>query len=100
LAVSVFKSTRSAPFQWVTDNQRLFPDVCSKTENGFVIQENCFVGTGGRNILNKKLNDFSDMIFGAGTAPRYTGLAEAMIRHGSRPEPAHFAVSISFNLSL
>ena len=100
LAVSGFTSTRGAPFQWVTDNQRLFPDVCSKAENGFVIQENCFVGTGGRNILTKKLNDFSDMIFGAGTAPRYTGLAEAMIRHGSRPEPAHFAVSISFNLSL
>jgi hypothetical protein len=29
----------------VTDNQRLFPDVCSKTENGFVAWENCFVGT-------------------------------------------------------
>jgi hypothetical protein len=34
----------------VTDNQWLFPDVCSKTENGFVAWENCFVGTKRRNI--------------------------------------------------
>jgi hypothetical protein len=46
----------------VTDNQRLFPDVCSKTENGFVDRENCFVGIGRRNIGDKKLNDFSEVI--------------------------------------
>jgi hypothetical protein len=81
----------------VTDNQWLFPDVCSKTENGFVIQENCFVGTGGRNILNKKLNDFSDMIFGAATAARYMGLAAAMIRDASRPSsPSAFPSIVPF----
>ena len=31
------------------DNRRLFPDICAKTENGFVAQENCFVGPAGRN---------------------------------------------------
>jgi hypothetical protein len=88
LAVSGFRSTRHAPFQWVTDNQRLFPDVCSEVENGFVVQENCFVGTGRRNILTKKLNDFSKVIFGTVTAARYTSLAAAMIRGAKPSRPA------------
>src|SRR5882757_6045892 len=59
----------------VTDNQRLFPDVCSKTENGFVGWENCFVGTSRRNIRSKKLNNFSEVILTLGMTTRLAGLA-------------------------
>jgi hypothetical protein len=85
----------------VTDNQRLFPDVCSKAKNGFVVQENCFVKLGRRNIRDKNSNDFSKVILALGMAVRYTGLAAAMIRApGATRMPVHLAVSTSFNLSL
>jgi hypothetical protein len=32
------------------DSRRLFPDICAKTENGFVARPNCFVGAIRRNI--------------------------------------------------
>jgi hypothetical protein len=38
---------------------RCFRISAPETENGFVGEENCFVGTGRRNNLAKKLNDFS-----------------------------------------
>jgi hypothetical protein len=50
--------------------------------------------------LTKKLNDFSAVIFDTGMTARSTSLAAAMIRGASRLNPAGFAVSISFNLSL
>ena len=53
LIVRIWPSPVQVEASWfaslVTDNQRLFPDVCSKTENGFVGWENCFVGTCSRN---------------------------------------------------
>ena len=68
----------------VTDNQWLFPDVCSKTENGFVAWENCFVGTRRRNIRAEKLNNFSKMILTPGDGVFLMASAATVIR-GARP---------------
>jgi hypothetical protein len=48
-------------FRCQFDNHSRFPDVCAKSENGFVAGENCFVATSGRNIHPEKFNDFSQI---------------------------------------
>jgi hypothetical protein len=41
----------------------VFPDICSKTENGFVGDENCFIGTSQRNNPGRKFNVFNVTVF-------------------------------------
>jgi hypothetical protein len=47
--VSGLKSRARCAFRWQLDSQSLFPDICSKTENGFVAAEICFIETSRRN---------------------------------------------------
>jgi hypothetical protein len=59
---------RCAPFRWHLDTHALFPDICSETENGFVGDENCFIGTSQRNNSGRKFNVFNVALFW--TAPQ------------------------------
>jgi hypothetical protein len=49
LTVSGFGRRRRPPFSSAVVNQRLFPDVCAKAQNGFIPREYCFVARARRN---------------------------------------------------
>jgi len=61
MTVSGLPASAIRRFCWQVDNDRAFPAFCAKTKNGFVAQENCFMGRAGRNNSGQNLNNINEM---------------------------------------